>query len=267
MSLGGYGVQGSDPNLADKLAKLKSSRQSPTDRLNSFLEKDMGVDPHELPMNLGAARKRMHEILQDDPVFQGGPVFADFVGNSMGLKSVLLTSTDAPDGVCPSCGYTTGYWHSEDDSNIITDWYCYECEEHQGILPEYPEPKVITADNPDGCDWHDILRIYTAFNHYLPEGEENVDKRGTVYRFRVSQNYRDIDVTTVDVPAPNPDPTSYETGRLLRVEKHVIDEHGAYTSHREYVRIGGLFNESDVTILSTMQPIEDLTGWNVVEEL
>jgi hypothetical protein len=57
---------------------------------------------------------------------------------------------------------------------------------------------------------------------------------------------------------PDEDPTTYPSGTTLLVERG--NEH-------EVVRVGGLFSDTDLTILRSMQPMSDTSGWIVKEVL
>lgn len=109
-------------------------------------------------------------------------------------------------------------------------------------------------------EWHDVNRAYTTLV------KQFIDQR--VYGFRVSLSF-DPDLTFEPVPA-NPvryrDATSYQSGSILRIEKHRVDGDQLVFDHL-YIRIGGLFDDTTPTILDTMQPIPDLTGWSVTEEI
>lgn len=270
--LGGYGFEAGDPNLHDKIAKLKAKRgaQSGKQRVNKFLEDELHVDPRDLPFNLDSANARMHEIME-----AMGTDIADLVGNSMGLKSVVFkfvaTLPDPPNG-CPSCGSKTagGWWDNVNLAKGEGDWICYDCDQNSHVAP-LPDTvvKTVTDHNHGGEDWHDLNRCWTAFVKHVrvirPEAGqdgEDVEADTPLYSFTTTL----AGTEAIVAPAPEPDITKYPTGAVLRIQKAVFRD-GDLDVERMYVRIGGLFDDNDVTVLDTMQPMQDLTGWTVIEEL
>lgn len=199
--LGGYGAQGSDPNLPDKIAALKRSRKSPEDTLREFLERDIGVDPRTLAFTHRQALEHLRDVLEVNETDE-----VQLFGNSLGFSRAVFHGYDTP---------------------AIT----------------------ITSDEPGEYDWHDLERAYTALT-----------KAHGKCRFDVALAYPEVDVTPLD-PAPvrQRDPSKYPSGALLRLTHS--------SGRREYVRIGGLLDDTTPTIVDTLQPIGDLTGWSVTEEL
>lgn len=252
-SIGGYGFQGSDPKFEDKIAKLKQSHKSGKQRINDFLEKELGVDPRELRFDVAQANARLKELLDS----ASAPV-ADLFGNSMGLKSVRFSTHDYPAATCPNCGASHGYWDAELDPPQ-SHWYCYDCEQHVGN-PQTGGCTVadLTEKAHGGSDWHDLNRIYNAYRDAYP----------TCYKFTGESNWQGLNLAEpIEPEAPNPDPLSYPTGSVLRIEHTTLAEDGRATSEQRYVRVGWLFNDNEVTILETMTPMQDLSGWTVVEVL
>lgn len=266
--MGGYGLEGSDPTLHDKIAALKQKRKSSKDRVNDFLENEIHVDPRDLPFSLDAANSRINAMMSDV-----GAQIASIHGNSMGLKSVTFATSDYPDIACPSCGSTQdGYWRATRPPAGTGTWFCYDCEtESKAPLPD---TTVCTATDNDhaGQDWHDLQRCWKAFTGALkypdpcPKGEE----QRTVYSFRAQLNHYGTMATTeaLEAPAPEPDIYKYPTGATLRIRRSTFNN-GDVNTQEQYVRVGGLFNDNDIVNLDSMQPIpaEQVPGWLVVEEL
>lgn len=104
--------------------------------------------------------------------------------------------------------------------------------------------------------WADLVKVFEALCREHPER----------YTFSVSHMYGDVEVTPVAPHVAFSDPTRYPPGSVLRIERtapqgeHLVVE-------RQYIRIGGLLDDTTPTILDTMQPMDDLTGWTVCEEL
>jgi hypothetical protein len=260
---GGGGFGSTDPNVQNKLAALKAKKHNdPNSGLKNFLERDLGVDMRQLPFNLNDATAFLHKLCQEEGV--NGLLIQ---GNSMGLKQLTL---DAPQGVipCPQCGGNNGWWNL-----MPTVWFCEDCEENNGngavTVPadKLPTGSVLTDDQPGKADWHDVKRTFEALKKHIKFKRDSDADPIPTYSWRVNNGWREATVEPVEPKHVNPDPKSYPIGTILRIEQHILGETGAVESRPEYVRVGGLFNDDDIVILATMQPIEDLTGWTVVEEL
>jgi hypothetical protein len=220
--MGGYGLQGSDPNLAEKIAKLKSGRKSSKDQIAEYLQKEMGVDLRELALTERSALARVAELIDQC----GADETVTLTGNSRGLKQV-----------------TWGIW--EDDE------------------AEAPEGKIATESDDQGTDWHDWARVFDALVH-----QAKTDG-APAYAFHVSRTWNSDSPVTVQraaTKAVNPDPMSYPPGTFLRIERRIISEDDTH-NERHYVTVGTVFGDEGVTILETRQPMTDLTGWSVIEEL
>lgn len=252
MSIFGYGVQGSDPNLIDKISALKRKRKSPADTVNDFIEHDLGVDPRTLPFNLAQAKTFIANVMQDVPA-----VRASVIGNSMGLTEVVFSPDGHPEIPCPNCGVTSGYW-----DDYPTVWCCYDCDEYSEITTPPVESVTAWTRTTSVADWHDLERMFTAFVANVLA--DQTGSRRPIYRFTVELTYpQQIEVTPVAPDRCDPDPRAYPTGTVLLLER----VRPGSEPEQQYVRVGGLFNDSDLTNLETMQPIVDLTGWSVIEEV
>lgn len=261
--LGGFGSN--EPDVQSKLAALKAKkRNDPSAGVKQFLEHDLGVDMRQLPFNLTDASQFLHKLCQDESV-QGLVV----EGNSMGFKHLKL---DAPqvDIPCPTCGSNNGWWNE-----YPTTWYCENCESNSGDdngtvqvpADKMPKGTVATEDQHGNIDWHDATRTFEALKKHVMFKVDADSVPIPTYSWRVKNGWREATIEAIPPKIVNPDLKHYPTGSVLRIEKHILSENGDVTSPSEYVRIGGLFNDDDVVILSTMQPIAELSGWTVVEEL
>ena len=262
--MGGFGA--SDPNFQDKLAKLKARRgaQSGKQRVEEFLEKELHVDPRDLPFTLDAANARMKEIMDGN-----GSDLVDVVGNSLGLKTVVFKTSNYPDATCTKCQQSSGYWRAPTGNATRHDWWCYECDEADPTVP-VPDTTIKTATENDhgGEDWHDLKRCWRAFHAYVkyPAPAKLDEEQHESYSFTVTKDWRTSATEAVEVPTPEADITKYPTGAVLRIQKAEF-VNGDMEVERQYVRIGGLFDDTTPTNLETMQPIPDVTGWTVIEEL
>lgn len=209
---GGFGMQGSDPNLSDKLAALKQKRGNLDDKVTQFLERDLGVDPRALAFTEQQAREYVNALIEDSD----GTV-ARFTGNSHGLIEVSISDIDID---------------------------------------------TITIGPSDDL-WHDVERAYSTLIKPV------IDDQHT-YSIECSLSFEpDLTITPIAAPpVKHSDPTKYPPGSVLRIEKPtVMVAAGEVVINTHYIRIGGLFDETTPTILDTMQPMTDLTGWTVTEEL
>jgi endogenous inhibitor of DNA gyrase (YacG/DUF329 family) len=254
---GGFGSQ--DQGVQDKLAALKAKKgNDPSAQVKDFLEKDLGVDMRELPFTLGDANQFLNKVCED----QGVPGL-EVVGNSRGLTKLLfdVPQTDVP---CPVCGGTNGWWEV-----WPTRWFCDDNCESEVAVPAtaIPAGSEATEASPRNVDWHDMLRSFEALKKHAKFKRESDPDPTDTYSWKVVHGYREATIEPIEPVHVNPDPKSYPTGTVLRMEKRILDETGAVTVTSEYVRVGGLYSDDELTILATMQPIQDLTGWTVVEQI
>lgn len=270
----GGGFESGDPNLHDKIAKLKAKRgaQSGKQRVEEFLEKELHVDPRDLPFSLDAANSRMHEIMNGN-----GAGLADVVGNSLGLKAVAFKNANPSNPIngCPGCGSTTagGHWADTRPEKGDGDWLCYDCDTtHAAPLPDMTL-KTVTENDHGGEDWHDLHRCWAAYRKHAtvkPAEEPAVEPASTSteehYTFTVTNEYRTASTYAVETPDPDPDATHYPSGATLRIQRATFNS-GDMDVERIYVRIGGLFDDTTPTNIDTMRPITDMTGWTVIEQL
>lgn len=268
--MGGYGFEAGDPNLRDKIAKLKQKRgaQSGKQRVESFLENELHVDPRELPFSLDAANARMKEIMEANSGF-----FADFKGNSLGLKVVIFRSdydNTGPTNGCPACGTTSagGYWDSVRRDKGEGDWFCYGCDAANVAPLPGNVLNTVTGNDHSGEDWHDLNRCWAAYCTHLkvPDPVKVGEEQITCYSFTTTRTWSSVNTEPVVPPTPEPDITKHASGSVLRIQKATFVD-GDLNVERQYIRIGGLFDDMTPTNLDTMMPITDLTGWSVIEEL
>ena len=106
-------------------------------------------------------------------------------------------------------------------------------------------------------DWSDMMRCYKA----LQKGED--------YSFQVTwtYSYRGHDNECQEPVAIHqevePDPRFLSVGLTVRLRKQMLNGPDQFV----YAKKGGLFNDSDVVELPSMQPITDIQAWTVVEIL
>jgi hypothetical protein len=131
-----------------------------------------------------------------------------------------------------------------------------------------PDNTVCTASENDhaGQDWHDIKRCYSAFANGITLTSPATGDTITCFSFDVAKSWNGVDVSAVAPITPEPDISKYPSGAVLRIQKATF-KGGDMEVERQYVRIGGLFDDTTPTNLDSMMPISDLTGWTVVEEL
>lgn len=191
-----------DADLSDKINSLLSGTKSPEDRVDDFLEREIGIDPKSVPLTYDQALKSLTLLVASADRRQ-----VVFHGNSLGLNSVTYGDEAAP-------------------QSFPRDTWREVLRIHAALQREHPEWMIITAKNDLG--------------------------------WQVTGRARDI---------PTTDPTGYPTGTALLVERFIADEDGPSELRREYVRVGGPYNDTEVTILSSLQPIDDPSSWTVVEVL
>jgi hypothetical protein len=261
MSVFGFGGRNFDANLGSKIDQMLAGKKSQQDKVEEFLKDDLGVDPRTIPLTFRAACSRVKQILDERDVQS-----ATFVGNSTGLKQVEFAPTWDDDGTC-TCGSQYGYWKTDGQTGprstvphtdpIATEreWYCYDCD----LESRHPVPEklVVTAKEAKATWEEDYVRIFNAARTEFP----------TAFTFVATHDYREGHIDGITAPSVNPDLASYPTGTTLRVETQTIDENGESSTRSEYVRVGGLFSDTDFVILTTMQPIDNPSSWIAVEVL
>src|SRR4051794_31178802 len=173
MGPGGFGAFGGryDEELSSKIDKMLAGKPSAKDKINEFVEKDLGVDPNSLPLNPNQAKTRANEIANE----RGAGIMV-WDGNSLGLKRVVLSDQQT---TCPTCGSTDHANAQDYDDKQPKHWlYCYDCADNGNgpyFEPTYPE-NVITEHDRDK-DWHDFERIWVALQ----------DENG--YSFKITHVY------------------------------------------------------------------------------
>lgn len=245
---GGWSAQSSDPNFASKLAELKKRGKTTDQRITEFVKDDLGIDPKTLPLSWPSARALLREIMNasDDELLI-------FEGNSLGFDQVARYSSVS----CERCGELT-----PDLFDPVA--YCGVCEEDErDFIP-------VTDWNSDTKtpDWRDLTRIYDTLRATF--GAPSSDHPAEAYTFAVHHDPYAALGPTVTARNDQPrhqDPRMYPTGTLLRLERMIVRDDESAETISEYVRVGGLFNDDEITILASMEPMSDLTGWTVAEEL
>lgn len=276
MSMFGFG--GFDDELSTKVDKLLAGRRSAEQKRNDFLE-EQGIDPESLPLNVKGALMAINKTLNtlDLPGLR-------LIGNSLGLSRVELLPQvdDEDDPDCPKCG------HNGDTFLYARPrtWECGECATRWTV----PTKIKVTAVKPDPAnhDWQQYLRVYAALTKeewsvetepveepkedaaeflLIPEEPRKAtppkaEPQRTFVCFEATRSWGD-DATVTPIPTPAPRwkrPEKYPTGSVLRVTDK---SSGA----QEYVRVGGLFSDTDLVILGTMKPISKASDWTVTEVL
>lgn len=235
-----------DDELNAKIDNLLAGKRSAKDKVDDFVEHDLGVDPTSLPLNALQAKIRANELAQ-----QRSAAVLEWEGNSLGLKSVQAHDMQV---ACPTCGNTDHASARDYDDTKPEGWlYCYDCADN-GNGNEYFEPtrtssKIVAQDRD--LDWNDFHRIWKAL-----QGEFG-------YSFKVTSTYYgEAGVESVEQKF-DPNPRKLKTGQTVRLHKHVIDADDEYV----YAKVGGLFSDTDLCVLPSLTPIEDISAWRVVEVL
>jgi hypothetical protein len=224
---------------------LLAGKKSAKDKVEEFVEKDLGIDPAKLPLNPKQARIRANEIAQ-----QRSCATIAWDGNSLGLKHVVLSNQQT---TCPNCNGSDFTNARDIDDTKPEGWlYCYDCED-QGNTPYFEPvyPQTVVGEHDKDLDWNDFHRVWKALQAEFG------------YSFKVKQTYYgDPEVESVEQKF-DPDPRKLKTGQTVRLQKHHIDADDEFV----YAKVGGLFSDTDLCILPQMTPITDLSGWRVVEVL
>lgn len=197
-----------------------------------------GSDP-KLGDKLAALKQKRGNL--DDKV-------TDFLTREIGVDPDTLPFTPIQ-----AREWLTGAMEAEDGDSLTIYGTSMDL---QRIVIEVPDdqPVILTEDSPV---WHDALRAYDALVKEHPER----------FKFRVERSYPTPTVEALEAPpVRSSDPLAYPSGAILRIQREVV-QGDTLNVECEYIRIGGLFDEATPTILDTMQPITDLTGWSVIEEL
>lgn len=236
-----------DQSLQDKIDKALAGKPSTQDKIADFMKKDLGIDPGALPMTHKQARIRINAIMGERSASA-----CTFTGNSLGIKHVEFTENTGQQLPCTTCGNQDTY----DTQDGAGNWFCYDCDKNFMPAPLAPTNKPITQNDKDK-DWSDMMRCYKAL-------QKNED-----YSFQVSYTnaYRSTEIECGE-PVPihqevEPDPRFLSIGLTVRLRKQNLNGPDEFV----YAKKGGLFNDSDVVLLPSMQPITDLSSWTVVEVL
>lgn len=245
--LGGSYAGRYDQDLQAKIDKALAGKASPQDKMQEFLKKDLGIDPGALPMTAKQARIRINQIMQERNASA-----CTFMGNSLGIKHVEFTDNNNNQRPCTTCSNTDTYDKQDGQGN----WYCYDCEADFVPAPLVTNGAQITQTSKDK-DWSDMMRCYKA----LQKGEDYSFQVAWTYSYRGSdQECGDPQPIHVEV---EPDPRFLSVGLTVRLRKQTLGGPDEFV----YAKKGGLFNDSDVVELPSMQPIPDIMNWTVVEIL
>jgi hypothetical protein len=228
--MGGFGSFGGrfDEKLNEKVEQLVG-HQSREDKLAEQL-REMGIDPDSLPLKVEDAKRHVWAFLGSWDDFDE---VTNKEGDTIGIGAVALELVGS------SLGFSKVIVHGKGE-----DYENYD--QSTGKYEEHETTKTLTDKDLTPEQWHDMQRVWEAF-------------RGTLgNRMRVWAQYQGKDEPeTVTVKLPN-SPSKLKAGQTARIQKG--DE-------LIYVKMGGLWGDDVVTDLKTMQPIQPLTGWKVVEVL
>lgn len=245
---GGWGGR-YDEELSSKIDGLLSGQKSRKDKVEEFIEKDLGVDPLKIPYKPNIARLRGNEI-----GVQRSAATVEWHGNSLGLKTVTICDGTL---VCPTCNGSDYCDGTDQDEKKVGLMYCYDCGDN-GVKNPYFKPDYnrtdITEHDKDG-DWNDLERVWNALRD-----EYGYSFKKTVASWGDMESGYESLTKKVD-----PSVRKLKTGQTVRLHRHVIDGDDEYV----YAKVGGLFSDTDVCILPSLKPIpkNELANWRVVEVL
>lgn len=274
---------GFDPDLGSKIDQMLAGKPSAKQRVEEFLVEELHVDPSKIPLSLKDAK-----VLINQKMGERDAGSARFQGTSMGLSFVefFKNDQDEPD-TCPNCNQG-GYTYHDGGNK----WSCGNCTQPFTWTPTKAGGTKVT-ERSDADLWSDLLRVYTAFlKHVEPAadgdapdcegcGASNAGSRRAPHlcdvcekrlgggkpvvrppaftKFVVTHEWNEAQVTGVPDKKPRwKRPEKYPTGTRLRVTDG---------TEMIYIRIGGLFSDTDVVNLATMKAIPSLPKWTVVEVL
>lgn len=259
MTMFGFGSGGGDPNLSSKIAELKKRKSAP-DKVTDFLEHDLGVDPRDLAYRLDQAKERLSAFM-----LVHGVRTAKVIGNSLGLQRIEFHTDPDTLADCPNCNvHGDGYW----DDHVGGDWHCYNCDETHPVPVKAEEIAAAVTSDSGVDDWHDAKRIYVAFLADFHQDLDPLEDHAQIRCFTAERQWNGtVELGGWAIDTPEPDISTYPTGANLRIQRTILNEEGGARPERDYVRVGGLFNDTDIVNLTTMQPIEDLSGFIVIEVL
>jgi hypothetical protein len=235
-----------DEELNSKIDNLLAGKKSSKDKINEFVEHDLGVDPNDLPLGDHQARMRANELAQ-----QRSAAVLTWIGNSLGLKTVQASDISV---TCPTCGNTDHGAAREYDDTKPEHWlYCYDCAENENGKEFFEPQRAVTevTQYDKDRDWNDFHRIWKAL-----QGEFG-------YSFQVTHAYYGEPPVETIAQKFDPDPRKLKTGQTVRLQRHHIDADDEYV----YAKVGGLFSDTDLCRLPSMEIIDDVTSWRVVEVL
>lgn len=237
---GGFGGR-FDPDLSSKIDQLMGKEKTREEKLAEQLRM-MGVDPNTLPLKPADAIEHTRKFLEGDIAghhVAKMPVVLDDDGDPLEFQ------VDALEFVGSSLGF----------SRVVIRLVAFDYDEYDSDTNQYKQiPASVSIDKRtlnDEDTWTDLERSFKALS-------EEHGTRFVVagrYRRRSSGDDSESDVSKIEVKVPK-SVKKLVTGQTARIQKG--DE-------LVYVKKGGLFNDDDLVILETMQPIQNVTGWTVVE--
>lgn len=245
-SMSGYG-RNFDSELQAKIDKALAGKASAQDKIQDFMKKDLGIDPDSVPMTGKQARVRINTLMQERSA-----ATVIFTGNSLGIKHVEFVEAANAVRPCTTCSSTDVY----EVQDGTTDWHCYNCDNNYTPAPLVGNGKKITQNDKEK-DWSDMMRCYKA----LQVEEVYSFSTDYVYSYR-NDDQESSPLTPIQEPV-EPDPRFLSVGLTVRLRKQMLNSPDEFV----YAKKGSLFNDSDVVLLPSMQPITDLSSWTVVEVL
>lgn len=281
--LGGFGGGfGFDSDLGSKIDKLLAGKPSAKQKVEEFLVDELHIDPSKIPLSLKDARLTINRMMGERDAQS-----ALLHGTSMGLAWVGFTPTknDQPT-TCPGCSAQT-YFHDLYDQ-VGNQWECDDCN-HQftWTKPKSVLVKVHEADQDKA--WPELLRVYTSLlKHVEPEAvgdapdcekcsasnaagrrapclcdvcerEVRPQRAPAFTKFLATHQYQEAEIQGIADKKPRwKRADKYPTGARLRITNG---------TESLYVMVGGPFSDDDITNLSNMKPIRNISAYSVVEVL
>lgn len=218
-----------DADLSSKIDQLVGNKTS-QDKLAEQM-REMGIDPDALPLRPKDATQHAQTFMSNFHDFDD--VLSADLSSHVELNAVALEFLGS------SLGFSKVIVHGSGED--------YQAEYGDQGYPKKTQAKVVTQkDLGDDDTWHNFERIWNAH-----KGEFTL-------RFKIHAQYlgkTDEPVEAVKVKFLK-DPRKLKAGQTARLEKN---------GESIYAKMGGLFDDTTLTNLADMKPIQPVSGWVVVE--